>query len=106
MSNKMRGVSKPGLEGAVREKLSLLRIKPYDELVSLPDSVTEDIRIEGHAAQRSIYSEPLMADHIRVVVQVGTVTGSSVSQRYAEGFVVAPDGLRKEITAPEIYEFM
>jgi hypothetical protein len=99
-------LNKPGLKGAVREKLSLLRDKPYDELVTLPDCDTEDIRIEGHAALRSTYSKPLKANQIRVVVQVGTVTGSRVSQRYAEGFVVAPDGRRKEITAPEIYEFM
>jgi hypothetical protein len=99
-------LSKPGLEGAVREKLSLLRDKPYDELVSLPDCDTEDIRIEGHPAQRSTYSKPLEANQIRVVVQVGTVTGSMASQRYAEGFAVAPDGRRKEIPAPEIYEFM
>ena len=102
----MRGVSKPALESAVREKLTLLREKRYDELVSLPDCDTEDIRIEGHSAQRSTYSERLKTKAIRVVVQVGTVTGGRGSQRYAEGFVVAPDGRRQEITAPEIYEFM
>jgi hypothetical protein len=106
MFKRKRGVSKPGLEGAVRERLSLLRDKPYDELVSLPDSDTEDIRIEGYPAKRSTYSEPLKGDQIRVVVQVGTVTSSRVSQQYAEGFVVARDGRRQEITAPEIYEFM
>jgi hypothetical protein len=106
MFKRIRGVSKPGLEGAVREKLSLLRDKPYDELVSLADCETEDIQIEGHPAQRSTYSGAVKANHIRVVVQVGTVTGSRFGQRHAEGFVVASDGRRQEITAPEIYEFM
>ena len=105
-TNTHGAVSKPALEGAVREKLALLREKRYDELVSLPDCDTEEIRIEGHPAQRSTYSEPSKADQIRVVVQVGTLIGSRFGQRYAEGFVVTPDGRRQEITAPEIYEFM
>jgi hypothetical protein len=106
MFNRIRGVSKASLEGAVSEKLSRLRDKPYAELASLPDCETEDIRIDAYPAQRSTYAQPSKADHLRVVVQVGTVTGSSFSQRYAEGFVVASDGQRRQIDAPEIYEFM
>ena len=89
----------------IRERLSVLSLKAFEELVELPSQSSEDIVLHGKQVTLSVWHDVLVSQDHRIVVQVYKRWILSMGRMYVDGFVVNSRNEKRPLTLEERYPF-
>lgn len=96
---------------AIRSRLVGLRDRPYRELQDLPEWSSEELVVDGVAADITTYREGEPPWSLRIIVQLSTKPKRFLGffrtrQVLAEGFEIPPGGEAKPLLEKDLYHYM
>lgn len=89
----------------VKEELTQLAIKSFEELIKLTPHTTTQAARDGHGLDDTIYHDITASGEHRIVVQVIKQGWLGSYRVHVNGFVLKSPAERRELTDDERYEF-
>jgi hypothetical protein len=93
------------VDALLRAEQAALRGLPYGDLVELPAHAQREIDAEGRPAILSTYRDLLPDDAVRVVSQYYRKGPLGTARVRAEGFLMAADGVVRDLAESELWDF-
>lgn len=95
----------------IRTRLAVLRQRSYSELEALPEWSSEELTVNGVAADITTYREGEPPDPLRIIVQFSTKPKRFLGvfrthQAVAEGFQMEPHGGTEQLPEKDLYYYM
>ena len=113
LSSKRKSETLPeeAMRSEVRSRLAVLRQRSYSELQALPEWSSDELTVEGVAADTTTYREGEPPGPLRIIVQFSTkprrfLCVLRLRQVVAEGFEMQPDGGTEELSENELHYYM
>ena|SRR5262245_35883816 len=90
----------------LKVRLSTLRAKSFEQLLSLPESRTEEARVLGKRVKFTVFREHQPEGSLLILVRSDKPIFFGIgSAGTTEGFLAKPDGEKREAYGDEISEF-
>ncbi len=94
------------MDSLVKEELTHLSVRSFDELVKLPSYTTKQVVRDGHEFALTIYHDSIASTEHRIVVQVIKQGWLGFSYRvHVDGFILTSPTERRELTDEERWQY-